>query len=146
MLDLFDRVRNRLRKDIERERHLDGHIETISIKLWPYPEKKLVFYVIIMALLDFTSTFTALKLSGNDHVSEVGLLAKWALQDGGFSRLFLVDTIAICTLIFLAIIARSMYVKFGLNGFGRAAFVLLLVPYLVFIFGVIVNNILVAFL
>jgi hypothetical protein len=146
MFNLYDRVRDSLRKDIEHERSLDRPIEDFSLLLWPYPESKLIFYISLLAILDYASTYTALNLSGNSQVAEVGLMAKWALQCGGFPRLLLVDAIAIGTLIFLAVIARYMYGKLGLKGFGRAAFVFLLVPYLVFICGVVVNNVLVAFL
>jgi hypothetical protein len=96
--------------------------------------------------LDYLSTFAALELSGNSQVSEVGLLAKWALQTGGFPRLLLADSIAIGTLICMAIIIKSLITKLGFNGFGRAAFVFLLIPYFVYIWAVVVNNILVTFL
>jgi hypothetical protein len=143
---VFKRFEDRLRKNTERERHLDRPLETISLILWPYSETRLVFYVILFAVLDFLSTFNALELSNDGHVYEVGVMAKWALQRGGFSRLFLVDFIAIFTLIYLANRARSIYNKLGLEGFGRAAFIFVLVPYFVFIFGVVVNNSLVVFL
>jgi hypothetical protein len=131
---------------MERERRLDRPLDIISRILWPYPELKLVFYISLLAVLDYLSTFIALELSGNSQVSEVGLLANWALQTGGVLRLLIVDAIVICTLIFLAISARSIYMRLGLSGFGRAAFVFLLAPYFVFIMGVIINNVVVVFL
>ena len=146
MFNLYDKVRNRLRKDIESERSLDRPIEDFSLLLWPYPESKLIFYVSILAVLDYVSTFIALELSGNSKISEIGLLAKWALQTGGFPGLLLVDMVSIFTLIFLAIGARSLYTKLGFNGFGRAAFVLLLIPYFVVIWAVVVNNVLLTFI
>jgi hypothetical protein len=146
MHSFFDSIRDKLRKNIERERRLDHPLETISLVIWPYPESKLVFYVSLLAFLDYTSTFVALRLSGNSQIYEAGLLAKWALQTGGFSKLFLVDVVCIGTLICMAYIVRSIYSKMGFIGFSRAAFIFLLIPYFVFIMGVVVNNILVTFL
>ena len=142
----FDKVRDRVRASIERERGLDGSLETISLVLWPYSETRLAFYVVLMAFLDYVSTFAALDLSGNTQVYEAGLVAKWALQAGGFPRLFLADAVMIGTLVCLAVGFRLLYTKLGFRGFGRAAFVLLLTPYFVFITGVVVHNVLVSFL
>jgi hypothetical protein len=146
MHPFFDGVRNRFRKNIERERNLDRPIHAFSRVLWPYPESKLVFYISILAVLDFVSTFAALELSGNNQVYESGFLAKWALQTGGFPVLFLVDVVSICSLICLAFSARALYMKSGFNGFGRAAFVLMLMPYFVVIMGVVTHNVLLSFL
>ena len=146
MHSFSDRVSERLRKNAERQRSLERPIEAFSRVLWPYPESKLIFYVIILGVLDYASTFIAFELSGNSQITEIGLLAKWALQTGGFPKLLLVDMVSICTLIFLAIGARSLYTKLGFNGFGRAAFVLLLIPYFVVIWAVVVNNVLLTFI
>jgi hypothetical protein len=146
MHNLFDRVRDRIQKDIERERGLDHPVGKISLLLWPYPESKLIFYISLLAALDFISTFIALNLNYSGQVFEVGLLAKWALQNGGFSGLLLTDIVCIGTLICLAIGVKYLYRKLGFNGFGRAAFVLLLIPYFLFIIGVVVNNVLVTFM
>lgn len=146
MQTFFKRARDRLRENIERERSLDRPLGTLSLVLWPYPELKLVLYISLLAFLDYLSTFNALELSGNSQVAEVGLMAKWALQTGGFSRLFLVDLAVICALLCFAINARSIYTRLGLRGFGRAAFVFVLVPYFVFIMGVVFNNVVVVFL
>ncbi len=145
MVDLFYRMRVRFQKDVERERRLDSPLGAISRKLWPYPESKLLFYVIIVAILDYTSTFTALELSSN-QVYEAGLVAKWALKTGGFPGLFLVDIICIGTLICVAIGARHLYRRLSLNGFARAAFVLPIIPYFVITMGVVFNNVLVTLL
>jgi len=146
MSSFFDKVRDRARASIERERGLDGRLETISLVLWPYSEARLAFYVVLMAFLDYVSTFAALDLSGNTQVYEAGLVAKWALQTGGFPRLFVADIVMIGTLVCLAVGFRLLYTKLGFQGFGRAAFVLLLTPYFVFITGVVVHNVLVSFL
>jgi hypothetical protein len=145
MVNLFYRVRVRLQKDIERERRLDGPIGAISRKLWPYPESKLILYVIIAAILDYTSTFTALELSSN-QVYEAGLVAKWALKTGGFPGLFLMDIASVSTLIFMAVGARYLYRRLSLNGFARAASVLPIIPYFVVTMGVVFNNVLVTLL
>lgn len=142
----FENVKNRLRTNIERQRKFERQVYAFSHVLWPYTELKLVFYISVLAVLDFTSTFVALELSGNKHIYEAGFLAKWALQIGGFPALLIVDIISICVLIFLAFIAKAFYIKLGLKGFGRAAFVLMLIPYFLIIWGIITNNILLAFL
>lgn len=146
MNSFFNRLGDRLRERIARERKLDRPIGAFSRVLWPFPESKLVFYVCILAVLDYASTFTALELSGNNQISEIGLMAKWALQTGGFPKLLLVDAASIGILICLAIGARFLYSKLGFNGFGRAAFVFLLIPYFLFIWAAVVNNVLLAFL
>jgi hypothetical protein len=145
MHKLFDEYRERLRKSNERERRFDRPLEAISRIIWPYTELKLVYYISVLAVLDFLSTFIALELSGG-CVSEVGVIAKWALRSGGFPELLLVDVGVICILIFAALAVRFLYARCGLKGFSRAAFTFLLIPYFVFIIGVVVNNIVVAFM
>ena len=141
---MFINLRDRPRRGIERERKLERPIEAFSRVLWPYQEYQLVLYVCLMAALDYASTFAFLELSSNSHVSEVGLLAKWALQTGGFPTLLLVDLAYVGGLICLAIGVRHLYSKLGFSGFGRAAFVFLLIPYFIFTLAAIVNNIIIA--
>jgi hypothetical protein len=62
----------------------------------------LVLFVSLLAILDFSSTYAALRLSGNAQVVEAGLIAKWALGFNGFPGLFAVDIFSIAVLIFLA--------------------------------------------
>ena len=142
----FENAKNRLKTNIERQRNLEPHILTISQALWPYTELKLVFYIGVLAVLDFTSTFVALELSGSKQIYEAGFLAKWALQIGGFPGLLIVDATSVGALICLAFMAKAFYLKLGLKGFGRAAFILMLMPYFLIIWGIITNNILLAFL
>jgi hypothetical protein len=142
---IFDSVRYRIRKSIDRERSLEHPVEAFSRALWPYPESKLIFYSSLLAVMDYVSTFTALELSRNDKIAEVGLLARWALHTGGFPKLFLVDVASIVILSCLAIGVRYLYRKLGFNGFGRAAFIFILIPYFVFIIAVVMNNVLLTF-
>ena len=146
MYSSLEKLKDKFKQNIERERRIEGKIESFSLKLWPYPIYKLVVYISVLALLDFTSTFTALELSGNNHISEVGVVARWALERGGFRGLFIVDVLCIGTLIFLAFGVRFFYERLGFKGFGRAALVSLLCPYLVVIMGVILNNVLLTFI
>jgi hypothetical protein len=142
----FDGVKNRVRKSIDRERSLERPAEALSRALWPYPESRLIFYVVLLAVLDYVSTFAALELSGNRHISEAGLLAKWALHSGGFAGLLLVDIVSIGTIICVAIGIRSLYRKLGFNGFGRAAYVFALIPYFISMMAVVPNNVLLTFI
>jgi uncharacterized membrane protein (DUF485 family) len=143
---IFDAIKDRIRRSIDRERSLERSFERFSRLLWPWQEYKLVLFVSLLAVLDYVSTFAALELSGNNQVIEAGLLAGWALRTGGFLKLFLVDTVCIGSLILLAMGARLLYSKIGFLGFGRTAFVFLLIPYSVIIMAVVINNILVTFL
>ena len=100
----------------------------------------------ILIILDYVSTYAFLELSGNKYLFEGGSLARWALREGGFSKLFWTDMASVSTLVLLAIIARLLYSKRGFQGFGRAAFVLALVPYVVITMATIYNNIVLTFL
>jgi hypothetical protein len=145
MKEIISKYKERLRKSIEWERRFDRPLESFARILWPYSDLKLIFYVSALAALDYVSTFAALELSGN-NVSEVGILAKWALDTGGFVKLLIVDVAVIGILISIALISRWLYLRIGLKGFARAAFALVLLPYLVFIMGVIINNVIVVFI
>lgn len=145
-MPIRDSINNRIRRNIEKERTLERPIEKFSRLLWPWAESKLALFISSMAILDYVSTYTALRLNVNNQVTEVGFIAKWALQTGGFVRLFFVDLTVIAVLLLLAVGARLLYIRLGFPGFGRAAFVFVLTPYSVFILAVIFNNILLTFL
>ena len=146
MPKILESMKYRLRKGIERERKLERPLEKASRFLWPWDESKLILFICLLAVLDYVSTFAALELSTNNQISEAGLLAKWALETGGFLGLFLVDAGAIGTLLLLAIGIRALYRKIGFPGFGRTGFVFLLIPYSVIIMGIVINNVLLTFL
>ncbi len=133
-------VKDRVRKAAERDRRAERHVEAVSRRLWPWNERWLIALVGIMALLDFITTCAALELSGKGY-SEGGLLAGWALRIGGFGWLFLVDIGAVFALALLAITVRYLCFRFGFRGYGRATFIVLLLPYAVVAFAAIVNNI-----
>jgi hypothetical protein len=145
MQNIFDSMKERARKSVETERKLEGPFEKASRFLWPWAESKLILFVCILAAMDYVSTFAALELSGNDQVVEAGLLAKWALDTGGFPFLFLVDAISIGVFILLATGIRALYRKWGHPGFGRTGFVFMLIPYAVIIMGIVINNVLLTF-
>jgi hypothetical protein len=138
-------MRAGIKKADERERKLERPIEKVSRLIWPWQESKLLLFVSLMAVLDFISTFSALKFYGKYGVFESGWIAKWALSIGGFPELFLVDAIAIGVLIIIAIGIRAFYNRLGFPGFARSAFVFIFVPYSIIIIPVIINNILHAF-
>lgn len=54
--------------------------------------------------------------------------------------------VAVSALLLIAFAVRLLYSKFGFNGFGRTAFVLVLIPYVVVTMAVIFNNIVLTFL
>jgi hypothetical protein len=95
--------------------------------------------------LDSVSTFAALKLSVQ-HVTEVGLIASRVLKIGGYPYLFLEQLIIIAALLLLAQGARLLYTRWGFPGFGRTAFIFLLIPYTTVISAFVINNIFVTFM
>lgn len=135
-----------VRKSIERDRAREQYVEAASRFLWPWRESWLLAMVGLVAVLDYVSTYAVLELSGKVDIYEAGPLASWALQMGGFSRLFWVDMAAAITLLLVAIIIRGLHFKFGFKGFGRTAFVVVLVPYVVVTMAAIFNNVVLTFL
>ncbi len=132
-------VKARVRKAVERDRRAEGRVEAISRLLWPWREKWLIVLVSLLALMDFTTTSVALTLTGKGYI-EGGLVAGWALRVGGLGWLFVVDIGAVGGLSLAALTARFTCSKFGFEGYGRAAFVVLLVPYAVVAAAAAVNN------
>jgi hypothetical protein len=139
-------LKSRLMQSFERERPIERPLEAISRKLWPWSESRLIRTVGVLAALDFISTYVFLEVSTNSRLVEGGPLAGWALKNGGFFGLFLIDFLSVGSLILLGLAVRALYRKLGFAGLGRTALVFLLVPYLIVILAVIYNNILVSFL
>jgi hypothetical protein len=146
MHKLLELAKNMRRKSIEIDRSLERHVESASKSLWPWSESRLLALSALLAILDYMSTYAFLEANGSNQLSEGGVLAKWALDLGGFSRLFWIDIIAVGGLMLLAIISRFLYSKFGFRGFGRAAFVFILAPYVVLTMAAIFNNIVLTFI
>ncbi len=135
-----------IRWTIRRDRGLERHAVVVSRWLWPWRESKLIILVGCLAVLDYISTYAFLTLSPNNNVYESGLIASWALQKDRFRGLLFADILAVITVFAVAISARFIYVKSGFAGFGRAAFVVMLTPYVIVIMVVIFNNIVLTFL
>jgi hypothetical protein len=138
---MFESARARLNRAREIDRGFGRYAERLSRFLWPWRERWLLVVVVSLAILDFTSTYILLDLSGKNSVYESGLLAMWAVDRGGFGFLLLVDMIAAVVLSLAAFTARHLYVKHGFAGYGRAAFVFLLAPYMVMAAIAIINNV-----
>ena len=145
MQKILESTRAGIKRANERDKKLERPIEKISRSIWPWQESKLILLVVVLAISDYISTFTALRLSASHQVSEVGLLAKWALSTGGFANLFLVDAVAIGAFILVALGVRALYNRFGFPGFAHTAFVFIFVPYAVIIVLVIINNVFLTF-
>jgi hypothetical protein len=142
---LRESLRTAFIKGLEKEKAFDTQAYTISRRLWPWDENKLLFCVISLVVLDFCSTFAFLELSGNANLQESGPIARWALEMGGFSRLFLIDLIAACFLMVLAFAARTIYYRKGFKGYGRTAFIIILIPYIVITIAAVFNNVALTF-
>ncbi|MFC1937143.1 hypothetical protein ACFLWY_01130 [Chloroflexota bacterium] len=146
MQRMFVLVKELVGRSIERDRARERYVEALSRSLWPWGEWRLLAIVSLLFILDYASTYAFLELSGSKDVYEGGLLASRALQMGGFTGLLLFDVAAASTLLLAAIAVRHLYSRFGFIGFGRAAFVMVLVPYVVITMAVIFNNIVLTFL
>jgi hypothetical protein len=138
---MFRSAKELLIKSREIDRGLGQYAERLSRHLWPWRERWLMAVVGVLAILDFASTYAILELSSKNNVYESGLLAFWALDRGGFSCLFLVDILAAVVLSIAALTARHIYIRHGFKGYGRAAFVFLLAPYIILALAAVVNNI-----
>ncbi len=139
-------MKSRLRKAAERDRRAERYVEAASRFLWRWREPWLLALVAFMALLDYASTYAILALSGKSYFNEAGSLAKWALEKGGFAGLFLADLAAVCAISLAAITLRFILIRAGFKGFGRAAFVFLLVPYAVMAVIAVINNLVLTYL
>jgi len=145
MLQLFACLKGRLAKSFARDKSVEPRFEAVSRFIWPWPEFRLAFFVGCLAVLDFVSTYAGLKISGNADVFERGLVANWALNEWGFKGLFLLDSAIIGGILLLAYGMRLFYTKIGFKGFGRTAFVVMLLPYLVMTTGVVFSNVIITF-
>ena len=141
----YQQVDRTLHQTLERDENLRLAPLLLSRFLWPWREHWLLLVVGLLAILDFTSTYILLELSQRDEVYESGLLAIWALDRGGFTFLLLVDIIAALVLSLAALTARYLYFRRGFKGYGRAAFVFLLAPYVVISSIASFNNIILLF-
>lgn len=138
---MFKSAKSFLERSREIDRGLGQHAEKVSRFIWPWREPWLLLVVAVLAILDFTSTYILLELSQKTGVYESGLLAIWALDSGGFALLLIVDIAAAAFLSLVAFVARYLYTKRGLPGYGRAAFVFVLTPYIVLAVIAIINNV-----
>jgi len=139
-------MKYRFRRAMERDRRAERHIEAISKLLWPWRESFLLALVAFLAIVDYASTCFVLEFSGKDYVQEGGLLASWAIRVGGLSFLFLIDAASLVLLSAVAFTARSLFRLRNYMGFGRAAFIALMLPYAVVALAAVINNLLFALL
>jgi hypothetical protein len=145
MQTILESIRTRIKRAHERDKKLERPIEKVSRAIWPWRELKLILFVTLLAVADYVSTFMALRLSANHQISELGLMANWALSLGGFAQLLLVDAVAIGIFILLALGVRALFNKFGFPGYARTAFIFVFVPYTVIIVPIIINNVFLTF-
>jgi len=139
-------MKDRLRKAKQRDRRAERYVEAASRFLWRWQESWLLALVGFVAILDYASTYAILAFSGKNYLNEAGSLASWALNKGGFVGLFLADLAAVFAISLVAITLRSILFRFGFKGFGRAAFVFLLVPYAVVAMVAVINNLMLTYL
>jgi hypothetical protein len=143
---MFKSDKHTLNKFREIDKGLGRYAERISRFLWPWQERWLYLVVGLLVVLDFTSTYILLDVSGKNNVYESGRMAIWALKIGGFPFLLLVDLIAAVVLSLMAFMAKYLYNKHGFKDYGRAAFVFFLTPYIIVTAVAIVNNTILLFI
>ncbi|MDD4877279.1 MAG: hypothetical protein PHQ86_09205 [Dehalococcoidales bacterium] len=146
MENMVNFTKRMIRRGMERDRSNERYVKAISKHLWPWQESKLIGLVSLLVILDYLSTYAFLKLSGKTNVFESSPLASWALQTGGFFKLFWVDIVSIFILLLVAITLRYLINKLGFNIFARTAFVIVLIPYVVITIAAIFNNIVLTFI
>ena len=139
-------VKRRMQERLEYDRSIEQYVDTASRLLWPWREQWLLLLVGILVVLDYVSTYAVLGMSGKGYVYESGALAGWALRMGGFGGLLAADMAAVTVLLLGAVATRFFCFKLGFKGFGRATFVVLLVPYVVVAVAAVVNNTVLTFL
>lgn len=137
---MFKKTRAAFIRAREIDRDLGQKAEKASRWIWRWRENWLLAAVGSLAVADFLSTYTILELSGKTNVYESGLFANWALEVGGWGFLLLMDLAAAGALSLIALISRYVYVKKGYAGYGRAAFVFILTPYILFAAIAVINN------
>jgi len=144
----FERLLTSLRAAAERNRKRDRDFDTnagrLSRFLWRFPEHWLSIFAAGLAALDFSTTVWALDFGHSTHVGEAGPLASWALGVGSFPFLFVVDAFAVGAVGISAVLARYLFGRFGFKGYGRAAFVVVFIPYILRAVYAIVNNVILA--
>ena len=140
MQHVIARAREQIRKSVLRDRRREPVVERVSRYLWPWREAWLAGLVTLLAFLDYLSTYALLELSNKPYVYERGPLAHWALQAGGFGGLLMMDILEVGALYLLATSARFAYSRFGYFGYARAAYVVMLFPYVVAAFLATTNN------
>jgi hypothetical protein len=140
--DRFERILKSLRTRQERARKIDRglgrYAEKLSHVIWPWRESILLILMFAAAILDFSSTYLVLSVKNN--ASESGRLALWALDRGGYIFLLVLDLAVASLLATIALVLRSFYTRIGSQDYGRAAFVLVLLPYAVIAAAAVVNN------
>ena len=136
-------MRARQERAHEIDRGLGRYAEKLSRFVWPWPESRLLVMVFVVAISDFLSTYLVLTFKNNAY--ESGSVAQWALDKGGFFLLLGVDLMVAGVLSLAAIGIRSFYARIKVQGYGRAAFVFILIPYACFAAFAVANNIILLF-
>jgi hypothetical protein len=146
--EYFKNLERKLKDAGEKSRKIDQGFDItagkISRAIWPIREVWLFAVAGFLMLSDFTSTYLAMK--NDPRVGELNPLAAQALNKGGFPLLFLFDLAFVGLWCLLSLGARYLYSRVGYKGYGRAAFVLLMVPYIFWTSLIVVNNVVVGLL
>jgi hypothetical protein len=137
---MFKKIQAAFMRAREIDRGFGQKAEKASRWIWRWRENWLLAIVGSLAIADFLSTYAILELSGKTNVYESGLIANWALEKGGWGFLLLIDFAAGGVLALIALISRYFYSKKGYIGYGRAAFVFIVMPYILLASFAVINN------
>ena len=127
-------------RSVGRGRGLESLATALSRIVWPWHLGWLVPLVALLAALDLISTYLLLEHSGKSYAYESGPLAAWALRQGGFNWLYIANALGVGGLCVVAVATQRLYLRLGVPGFARAAYVLALVPYAVATIAAVANN------
>lgn len=143
---LRGKIKEQVQRSLERDRSKEQQVNSLFKILWPWKESWLMVLIVIGILMDYTSTYILLELSGKTNVYEAGWMASRALDIGGFGALILVDLAAIAILLTAAVAAKKICLRLGFEGYARAMFIVLLLPYTIMAFFATTNNLILTFI
>jgi hypothetical protein len=138
--DLSERIHALAEKSRKADRALDRHAGRLAAFVWPFETRYLALSVSALAAMDLLSTYVNMGILRNPNVVESGPVAAWALSAGGFGLLLAVDIASVGLVLGVALVVRRFYFRSGLYGYGHAAFVVVLLPYVVRTTAVVISN------
>jgi hypothetical protein len=102
-------IKDILRRSREIDKNLGRYAGALSRFIWPWRELYLLIVIVSLCIFDYLSTYAVLELNGSNNIYEIGRLAAWALEQGGFLFLLAVDIAAVAAISLIALGSRYLY-------------------------------------